>query len=214
MVHCDTLSNIIRPTKAIWYFKQKQKPEGELLKYKAFLCAHGGIQKWGNSYWETYSLVINILSVRLIHEIYKIHNIDSKAIYFVLAFSKVDLEDDIMIQLPIAFQVEVRNEADTKRHYILKLNKCLYIINQGSYNWYEKQKKSLVDQWFKSSDIDPYLYTGKCMIVLTNVNKCIIVVPSMIDTNIFVELTKTDSKTLYRPKEDIKINSLLLKLTN
>ena len=52
------------------------------------------------------------------------------------------------------------------------------------------------------------------MIVLTNVNKCIIVVPSMIDTNIFVELTKTDSKTLYRPKEDIKINSLLLKLTN
>ena len=134
MVHCDTLSNIIRPTKAIWYFKQKQKPEGELLKYKAFLCAHGGIQKWGNSYWETYSLVINILSVRLIHEIYKIHNIDSKAIYFVLAFPQADMEENIWMKLPIGFEVDGKTKVDSKSHYILKLNNNLYVLQQGSYN--------------------------------------------------------------------------------
>ena len=45
IVHRDTLPNKARPIKAIWSFKRKQKPDGELLKHKARLCDHGGIQK-------------------------------------------------------------------------------------------------------------------------------------------------------------------------
>ena len=43
------------------------------------------------------------LAVRLILAIAKIHNLDSKAINFVLAFPQVDLEEDIWMQLPIGF---------------------------------------------------------------------------------------------------------------
>ena len=74
--HRDTLPNKARPIKEIWSFKQKRKPDGELLKHKASLCAHGGMQQWGNSYWETYSPVVNMLSVRLILAISKLHNLD------------------------------------------------------------------------------------------------------------------------------------------
>ena len=86
IVHRDTLPHKARPIKSIWSFKRKRKPDGELLKHKAWLCAHGGMQKWGDSYWDTYSPVVNILTVRLILAISKLHKLDSKAIDFVLAF--------------------------------------------------------------------------------------------------------------------------------
>ena len=53
IVHYDTLLNKARPIKEIWSFKRKRKQDGGLLKHKACLCAHGGMLKWGDSYWET-----------------------------------------------------------------------------------------------------------------------------------------------------------------
>ena len=50
IVHCNTLPNKSLPIKSIWSFKRKQKPDGELMKHKARMCAHGGMQQWGNSY--------------------------------------------------------------------------------------------------------------------------------------------------------------------
>ena len=48
------------------------------------------MQKWGDSYWETYSTVVNMLSFLLILAIKKIHKLESKAIDFVLAFPFMD----------------------------------------------------------------------------------------------------------------------------
>ena len=45
MVHRDTLPHKSLPIKSIWSFKRKRKPDGEFLKHKARLCAHGGIQQ-------------------------------------------------------------------------------------------------------------------------------------------------------------------------
>ena len=44
IVHRNTLPNKARPIKTIWSFKRKRKPDGELLKHKARLCAHGEMQ--------------------------------------------------------------------------------------------------------------------------------------------------------------------------
>ena len=60
IVHRDTLPNKSRLIKAIWLFKRKRKPDGELLNHKDCLCDHGGMQRWGEKYWETYSPVVNI----------------------------------------------------------------------------------------------------------------------------------------------------------
>ena len=49
--HRDTIPNKEQPIKKIWSFKQKRKPDGELLNHKARLCAHDVMQQWGNSYW-------------------------------------------------------------------------------------------------------------------------------------------------------------------
>ena len=112
IVNRDTLPNKAHPIKAIWSFKREIKPDGKLLKHKARLCAHGGMQQWGDSYWETYSPVVKMLSVRLILAIAKLHNLDSKAIDFVLALPQAYLEEDIWMYLLIGFQVDGHTEAE------------------------------------------------------------------------------------------------------
>ena len=53
------------------------------------------MQQLGDSYWEKYSPLVNMLTVYLILAISKIQNLDSKAIDFVLAFPQDDMEEDI-----------------------------------------------------------------------------------------------------------------------
>ena len=155
----SSLPQNAKPIKAIWSFKRKRRPDGTLLKHKARLCAHGGMQQWGDNYWETYSPVVNMLSVRLLLSLAKIYNLDSKAIDFVLAFPQADLDVDIWMYLPIGFQVDGQTEADSDRRYILKLNKNLYGLEQASYNWFEKLKvkEGLTSRGFVPSKIDPCL---------------------------------------------------------
>ena len=104
-------------------------------------------------------------------------NIDSKAIIFSLAFPQADLEEYIWMHLPIGFQVDGQTEADLDRHYILKLNKSLYGLKQSSFNWYKNIKAALDDRGFNQSDIDPCLYIGNGMIILTCVDDFNIVGP-------------------------------------
>ena len=132
-----------------------------------------------------------MLTARLILAIAKIHNLDSKAINFVLAFPKQDLKEYIWMQLPVGFQIDGQTEAESDRCYVLKLNKNMYDLKQGSFNWYKKLKASLVDRDFKPSDIDPCFYIGKGMIILTYVDDYIIVGPSMGQIDSFVKSMKT-----------------------
>ena len=111
-----------------------------------------------------------------------------------LDLPQVNIEEDIWMQLPIGFQIDGQTEADSDRLYVIKLNKNLYGLKQGIYNWYEKLKKSLVDQDFNFFDIDPCLYIGKGMIILTYFDECIIVGPYMKDIYGFVESTKSRSE--------------------
>ena len=120
---------------------------------------------------------------------------ESKAINFVLAFPQADLKEDIWMNLPIGFQVDGQTEADSDRHYVLKLNKNLYGPKQGSFNWYEKLKTSLVNRNFKPSYIDTFLYIGNGIIVLTYIDDCIIVGPSMQKIDEFVKWMEVGPKT-------------------
>jgi hypothetical protein len=86
IVHCSTVPKTAKPIQAIWSFKHKQCPDGTLVKHKARLCAHGGMQQWGTNYWETYSPVVNMVMVRLILLLARIYKLDLKAIDFVVAF--------------------------------------------------------------------------------------------------------------------------------
>ena len=126
------------------------KPNGTLLKHKARFCAHGGMQQWGDNYWETYSPVVNMLSVRLLLVVTKIFKLKSKVIDFVLAFPQADLDVDIWMYLPIGFEIDRETEEDSKRSYVHELNKSLYVLKQASFNWNEKTQ-----DWASGQEFHP-----------------------------------------------------------
>jgi hypothetical protein len=99
---CDLLPGT-KTILSIWSFKRKRYPDGTLNKHKAWLCAHGGMQTWGQSYWETYAPVVNWASVRILLAIAKIHGLSSQSINFVLAFPQADLEIPVYMELPLGF---------------------------------------------------------------------------------------------------------------
>ena len=85
---------------ATWSFKQKRFTDGRLNKHKARLCAHIGMQQWGKNYWENYSPVVNMLSVRLLLAIAHIYGLDLKSIDFFLDFPQADIKIDIWMEIP------------------------------------------------------------------------------------------------------------------
>ena len=54
LVERSTIPKTAKTIKAIWSFKRKRFPDGRLNKHKARICAHGGMQQWGENYWETF----------------------------------------------------------------------------------------------------------------------------------------------------------------
>jgi hypothetical protein len=188
----STIPKGVKTIQAIWSFKRKRFPDGTLNKHKARLCAHGGMQRWGENYWETYSPVVNMLTVRLILTIAHIHKLESKSIDFVLAFPQAELDVDIWMELPRGM---VPDHDEKNRHlYVLKLKKNLYGLKQASFNWFDKLKTGLMDRDFKPSTADPCLYYKKGMIVLTYVDDCIIVGNKMKEIDDFVKSMQNGSE--------------------
>eukprot|EP00957_Ditylum_brightwellii_P103456 7883200-Ditylum_brightwellii.AAC.1 len=71
------------------------------MKHKARLCAHGGMQQWGINFWETYSPVVNWITVKTLLAVATIHELLTECIDFVLAFPRAKLGIDVFMELPI-----------------------------------------------------------------------------------------------------------------
>jgi hypothetical protein len=123
------------------------------------------MQQWGVSYWETYSPVVNMLSVRLLLALCNIHGLESKSIDFFLAFPQADLDVDIWMELPTG--IVISGKDNKSRAYVLKLKESIYGLKQASLNWFEKLKQGLMDRGFTPSEIDPCLYLKESMVLLT-----------------------------------------------
>jgi hypothetical protein len=149
------------------------------------------MQQWDTNYWETYSPVVNMVTVRLILLLPWTNKLEAKAIDFVLALQQAELDVDTRMYLPISFQVDTENES---KCYYFKLNKNLYGLKQASLNWFKKLKQGLIDHGFHSSAINPCLYFEKGMIIITYVDDFIIVSNSMKDINTFVTSVKDGPK--------------------
>ena len=59
-----------------WIFKKKMKADGSIDKYKSRLVIKGYKQKEGLDYFDTYSPVTRISSIRMLIAIVAIHNLE------------------------------------------------------------------------------------------------------------------------------------------
>ena len=87
-------------------FKRKRDEYGSLIKHKAHLCAHGGMQKCGLNYLYTYSPVVNWVSVRSMIRLIILIELYTKSVNFVLSYTQYDVKTEIFMELSVCFLAE------------------------------------------------------------------------------------------------------------
>jgi hypothetical protein len=158
--------NLIR---AIWSFKRKRAPDGTYLKHKARLCAHGGMQQYGEHYWDTYSPVVQMMTVRLLLVLALILDLHTRSIDFTLAYTQAPIDVETFIEIPTGFDI------DGNRHdFVLELKKNLYGLKQAGLNWFETFKTHLLLQGFRQSAVDPCCFIKGDLVLLAYVDDCLI----------------------------------------
>ena len=216
----DDLPKGAKTILAIWSFKRKRFPDGRVQKYKARICAHGGMQTWGENYWETYAPVVNWLSVRTLLIISMLNDLETRSIDFTLAFPQAKLDVDVYMELPVGFD----NGGCSGRH-VLKLNKSLYGLKQAAFNWFQLLKQGLEDRGYKhQSNTDKCVFLGKSSIILVYVDDCIIIskkgsgvakrlIKSLLDGNEHFQLTDEGNLDRYLGVEITKLKDRRVELT-
>jgi hypothetical protein len=139
-----------------WAFRRKRRVlSRKVHKYKARINVHGGMQKHGINYWETYSPVVNWFSIRLCLIMTLIFSWNTRQIDFVLAFPQVDVECDLFMQLPRGLTFEGVHSST----HCLKLKKNLYGSKQAGRLWNQHLVNGLVNVLkFKQSEVDECVF--------------------------------------------------------
>jgi hypothetical protein len=123
----------------------------------------------GEHFWETYSPVVQMTTVRLLLTLSLLLSLKSWSIDFTLTFTQVPIDIKTYIKLSIGFTVDNASE-----EYVLELKKMLYALKQAGLNWFETLKNHLISLGFKQSTIDPCCYIKGDLILLCYVDDCLI----------------------------------------
>ena len=97
---------VCKPVGCKWVFKKKLRPDGTVDKYKARLVAKGYTQREGEDYFDTYSPVARLTTIRVLLSLAAsygliVHQMDVKT-----AFLNGELEEEIYMDQPDGFVVK------------------------------------------------------------------------------------------------------------
>ncbi|KAL0555831.1 hypothetical protein IC582_004332 [Cucumis melo] len=142
-----------KPIKCKWIFKRKTKPNGSIERYKARLVVVGYTQKQGIDYFDTYSPVTKITTIRALIALVAIHNLLIHQMDVKTAFLNGDLEEEIYMTQLEGFKIS------GQENKVCKLRKSLYGLKQAPKQWYEKFNNTLITNGFKINSSDTCVYS-------------------------------------------------------
>jgi hypothetical protein len=76
-------------------FKKKLRPNGTIEKYKARLVGKGYTQKEGEDYFDTYSLVARLMTIRVLLSLVVSHGLLVHQMHIKTSFLNEELEEEI-----------------------------------------------------------------------------------------------------------------------
>ena len=152
------------PLGTVWVFKIKRDAKGQIIKYKARLCAQGFTQTYGVDYFETYAPVVRAITAKMFFAIglKMAQDLDIYQLDIVNAFVNSDVKEDIFLKAPDGFELlSLQESQGIRKGDILQLLKSLYGLKQAGRNWNQTLIKFLVEELkFIQSEIDQCLLFG------------------------------------------------------
>jgi hypothetical protein len=118
--------NVINST---WAFKCKRYPDGLIKKFKARFCACRDQQLEGIDFFETYALVVQWTTIRLMFVLEVLLGLKSLQGNATCAFLHADLKENkkVYVNMPMGFAQYGKN----RKKMCLKLKKTLYGLRQS-----------------------------------------------------------------------------------
>ena len=114
------------------------------------------------------------MSVRVMLTLSILIEIHTKSVYFVLAYTQVDVKSDIFMEIPICFGVEGYH----LKEWFIRLYKNLYALKDVYLIWFEKLKAVLEAREFFKSQVNPCVWYKEEMSQLFYVYGFLIFSPS------------------------------------
>ncbi|GMI95547.1 hypothetical protein HRI_003224000 [Hibiscus trionum] len=136
-----------------WVFRKKLRPDGSIQKYKARLVVKGFTQRFGQDFFDTYSPVTKISTIRALFALASIHKLQVHQMDVKTAFLNGDLDEEIYMEQPLGF------EAPGMEGKVCRLKKSLYGLKQAPKQWYEKFHKTILSFGFVVNGSDACVYS-------------------------------------------------------
>jgi hypothetical protein len=167
-------SNLLPGT---WALKIKRYPDGHMRKHKARYCVRGDKQIAGVDYFESYASVAAWSTIRIVMNLALQNGWATPHMDFSSAFVQAPLGEEVYVEVPEMFCDD--NNNGHKDGVVLKLNKSLYGLVQAPRTWYHHLQKGLHQLDFPVSDLDPGMYYGRGMILITYVDDVLFFGPDL-----------------------------------
>ncbi|PHT51255.1 Peroxidase 9 [Capsicum baccatum] len=144
------LSSRNKPLDSKWIFKRKMKADGTIDKYKARLVVKCFKQKEGLDYFDTYSSVTKITSIRMLIALtavydLQIHQMDGK-----IAFLNGDLEEEIYMEQPTDLWFRERK---TRSNEVKSISGYIFTNGGGAVSWKSSKQTCIAHSTMESEFI-------------------------------------------------------------